>query len=137
MFYYSLGIQEAIQQVVNKVSIILTNKGTSVPYLENACCNEGSINTYDYFVDGNNLIEKLRNKEPLFAGIIGYEETVIPQIQNAVLSGQDIVLLGERGQAKSRLIRALVELLDEEIPFIKGCEINDDPFKSKSHRINV
>lgn len=76
----------------------------------------------------NNLIAKIRNKEPLFAGIIGYEETVIPQIQNAVLSGQDIVLLGERGQAKSRLIRALIELLDEEIPFIKGCEINDDPF---------
>ena len=53
---------------------------------------------------------------------------MIPQIQNAVLSGQDIVLLGERGQAKSRLIRALVELLDDEIPVMEGCEINDDPF---------
>ena len=75
----------------------------------------------------NNLINKMRSKEQLFKGIIGYEETVIPQIQNAVLSGQDIVLLGERGQAKSRLIRALVELLDDEIPVIEGCEINDDP----------
>ena len=74
-----------------------------------------------------NLINKMRAKETLFPGIIGYENTVIPQLQNAILSGQDIILLGERGQAKSRLIRALVELLDEEIPVIANCEINDDP----------
>ena len=57
MFYYSLGIQEEIQKVVNKVSIILTNKGTTVPYLENACCNEGTFDTYNYFVEGAPLIK--------------------------------------------------------------------------------
>ena len=75
-----------------------------------------------------NLIGKVRAKEELFPGIIGYDQTVIPQIENAILAGQDIILLGERGQAKSRLIRALVNLLDYEIPYIAGCEINDDPF---------
>lgn len=76
-----------------------------------------------------NLIRKIRNKEELFPGIIGYEDTVIPQIENAILSGQDIIFLGERGQAKTRLIRSLVYLLDEKIPAIAGCEINDNPFK--------
>lgn len=76
----------------------------------------------------NNLIEKIRQGEELFPGIIGYEETVVPQLQNAILSGQDVIFLGERGQAKSRLIRSLVSLLDEEIPVIAGCEINDNPF---------
>jgi magnesium chelatase subunit I len=75
-----------------------------------------------------NLIEKMRRREPLFQGIIGYDDTVIPHLQNAILAGQDIIFLGERGQAKSRLIRSLVELLDEEIPIIAGCEINDNPF---------
>src|SRR5258708_898566 len=75
-----------------------------------------------------NLIRKLRADEELFPGIIGYEETVIPQVENAILSGQDIVLLGERGQAKTRIARSLVNLLDEEAPAIAGCEINDDPF---------
>ncbi len=75
-----------------------------------------------------NLIEKMRKGEELFPGIIGYENTVIPQLENAVLSGQDIILLGERGQAKSRLIRSLANLLDEEVPAITGCEINDSPF---------
>ena len=75
-----------------------------------------------------NLISKIRAKEELFPGIIGYDQTVIPQVENAILAGQDIILLGERGQAKSRLIRALVSLLDYEIPYIAGCEINDDPF---------
>ena len=75
-----------------------------------------------------NLIKKIVAKEDLFPGIIGYSESVIPQIENAVLAGQDIILLGERGQAKSRIIRALVDLLDEEIPCIAGCEINDNPF---------
>lgn len=76
-----------------------------------------------------NLIEKLRKGERLFPGIIGYEDTVIPQIENAILAGQDIIFLGERGQAKSRLIRQLVSLLDEEVPVIAGCEINDNPYK--------
>jgi magnesium chelatase subunit I len=75
-----------------------------------------------------NLVKKIRSGEPLFPGIVGYEETVIPQIENAILSGQDIVLLGERGQAKTRIARSLVNLLDAEVPVIAGCEINDDPF---------
>jgi magnesium chelatase subunit I len=75
-----------------------------------------------------NLIEKVRRGEELFPGIIGFEDTVIPQIENAILSGQDIILLGERGQAKTRLIRSLVNLLDPEVPIIAGCEINDNPY---------
>ena len=75
-----------------------------------------------------NLIEKMRKGEELFPGIVGFEETVIPQLQNAILSGQDIIFLGERGQAKSRLIRSLVNLLDDEIPVIVGTEVNDNPF---------
>lgn len=76
-----------------------------------------------------NLIQKIKNGEELFPGIIGYENTVIPQIENAIISGQDIMFLGERGQAKSRLIRSLVNLLDQETPIIAGCEINDNPYK--------
>lgn len=75
-----------------------------------------------------NLIRKIKAKEELFPGIVGFEDTVIPQVENAILSGQDIIFLGERGQAKSRLIRNLVNLLDEEIPAIAGCEINDNPY---------
>src|SRR5947208_10851463 len=75
-----------------------------------------------------NLIQKIRRGEELFPGIIGYEETVIPQIENAILSGQDIIFLGERGQAKTRMARSLVNLLDEVVPVIAGCEINDHPF---------
>ncbi|MCI0440409.1 MAG: magnesium chelatase [Chloroflexi bacterium] len=76
----------------------------------------------------NNLIKKIESGEELFPGIIGFEETVIPQLENAILAGQDIILLGERGQAKSRLIRHIVSLLDDEIPYIAGCEVNDNPF---------
>lgn len=76
-----------------------------------------------------NLIGKLRRNEPIFPGIVGYEDTVIPQIESAVLAGHDIVLLGERGQAKTRIARALVGLLDETVPVISGCEINDSPFQ--------
>jgi magnesium chelatase subunit I len=75
----------------------------------------------------DNLVARLRRGDPLFPGIIGYEETVIPQIENAILSGHDLVFLGERGQAKTRMARLLVGLLDEEIPVVAGCEINDDP----------
>ncbi len=75
-----------------------------------------------------NLIKKIENGEELFPGIVGFDESVIPQLENAVLAGQDIILLGERGQAKSRLIRHLVSLLDAEIPVIAGCELNDNPF---------
>ena len=75
-----------------------------------------------------NLIEKLGKEEEIFPGIIGFEDTVTPQLENAILSGQDLILLGERGQAKSRLLRSLVNLLDEEIPYIAGCEIYDNPY---------
>ena len=76
-----------------------------------------------------NLMEKIRREEPVFPGIIGFEDTVVPQMENAILAGQDIILLGERGQAKSRLIRGLVGLLDEYVPRVSGCEINDDPYR--------
>src|SRR5436189_2723885 len=76
-----------------------------------------------------NLIQKIRRGEDIFPGIIGYEETVIPQVENAILSGQDIIFLGERGQAKTRMARNLVNLLDDVIPVIDGCEINDNPFE--------
>ena len=76
-----------------------------------------------------NLLTKIQSAEALFPGIIGYEETVLPQVENAVLSGHDLILLGERGQAKSRIARNLIHLLDEEVPAISGCEINDHPFK--------
>jgi len=75
-----------------------------------------------------NLIAKIRTGEPLFPGIYGYDDTVIPHVVNAILAGQDIIFLGERGQAKSRIIRSLVSLLDDEIPILAGCEIPEDPF---------
>src|SRR6266508_2441450 len=75
-----------------------------------------------------NLAEKITKDEELFPGIVGYEETVLPQIENALLSGQDIIFLGERGQAKTRMARLLTELLDDEVPALAGCEINDNPF---------
>src|SRR2546430_2080308 len=76
----------------------------------------------------DNLIARLKNGTGLFPGIVGYEESVLPQIENALLSGQDIVFLGERGQAKTRMARLLTELLDDEMPAVAGCEINDNPF---------
>jgi magnesium chelatase subunit I len=74
-----------------------------------------------------NLITKLRAGETLFPGIVGYDETVVPQLVNALLSRHNFILLGLRGQAKTRLLRALVTLLDDDIPVLTGCEINDDP----------
>ncbi len=75
-----------------------------------------------------NLIQKIRAGEDVFPGIVGYDDTVVPQLQNAILSGQDIILLGERGQAKSRIIRSLTTLLDEWSPTLEGSEIPEDPF---------
>jgi len=75
-----------------------------------------------------NLIAKIRAEEVVFPGIVGFDQTVIPQIENAILAGQDIILLGERGQAKSRIIRSMTNLLDESIPKVAGCEINDNPY---------
>jgi magnesium chelatase subunit I len=76
-----------------------------------------------------NLICKLERKEPLFPGIVGYDDTVVPQIMNAVLSKHNFILLGLRGQAKTRLIRMLVTLLDPYIPYVTGCEIHDHPLQ--------
>lgn len=75
-----------------------------------------------------NLVDKLRKKEEVFPGIIGYEKTVIPQVVNAILAKHDIIFLGLRGQAKTKMARMLVDLLDEFTPIIKGSEINDNPF---------
>ena len=75
----------------------------------------------------DNLIAKLRRREPLFPGVHGYDDTVVPQLVNAILSEHSFILLGLRGQAKTRLIRALTSLLDDAIPVVPGSEINDDP----------
>ncbi|MGZ6826238.1 MAG: sigma 54-interacting transcriptional regulator [Mycobacteriales bacterium] len=75
-----------------------------------------------------NLLVRLASGEPTFPGILGYDETVLPEVERALLAGHDLVLLGERGQGKTRLIRTLVGLLDEWTPVIAGCEINDHPY---------
>ena len=79
-----------------------------------------------------NLVGRLRRGESLLPGIIGYDETVLPQVENAILAGQDIILLGERGQAKSRIARSLVGLLDEWMPGVAGAELHDDPLRPVS-----
>src|ERR1700754_4714301 len=79
-----------------------------------------------------NLIARLKNKQNVFEGIWGYEETVIPDLERAILAGHDINLLGLRGQAKTRLARLMVHLLDEYIPIVEGSELNDDPFQPLS-----
>lgn len=79
-----------------------------------------------------NLLAKLRTGEPLFPGIIGYDETVIPQIQNAILSRHDMLFLGLRGQGKTRMLRMLINFLDPLIPIVAGSEINDDPLRPLS-----
>jgi len=76
----------------------------------------------------DNLVAKLRQPGPIFPGIIGYDDTVVPQIVNAVLSRHNFILLGLRGQAKSRILRALSTLLDPQLPYIAGCEIHDNPY---------
>jgi magnesium chelatase subunit I len=79
-----------------------------------------------------NLIRKLKANEPIFDGILGYEETVVPQVQNAILSKHDMLFLGLRGQAKTRMLRQLTHLLDAAIPIIAGSEVNDDPLRPLS-----
>ena len=76
-----------------------------------------------------NLLRKLQAREPIFPGIVGYDDSVVPQLVNAVLSRHNMILLGLRGQAKSRILRSLTSLLDAGTPMIAGCEINDDPFR--------
>jgi magnesium chelatase subunit I len=89
-----------------------------------------------------NLIARLRDKKPLdknpiFAGIVGYEDTVVPQVVNAILSRQNFILLGLRGQAKSRILRALSGLLDANTPYVAGCEIRDNPYKPLCRRCKI
>ena len=79
-----------------------------------------------------NLISRLKKKENTFSGIIGYEDSVIPDVERALLSKHNILFLGLRGQAKTRMARQMIELLDEYIPYIAGSEINDDPLKPVS-----
>ena len=76
-----------------------------------------------------NLLNRLRARERILPGIIGYDQSVLPEIENGVLAGHHMIFLGERGQAKSRLIRLLADLLDERVAAVKGCEINDDPYR--------
>lgn len=82
----------------------------------------------------NNAVVRISRREQLFSGVLGYEETVMPQLENALLAGHDIVFLGERGQAKTRIMRSLIALLDEWMPIISGSEINDDPYAPVSRQ---
>ncbi|MEM7338334.1 MAG: sigma 54-interacting transcriptional regulator [Actinomycetota bacterium] len=79
-----------------------------------------------------NAVARIRSGQPLFPGVLGYEDTVLPQLEHAVLAGHDVVFLGERGQAKTRMIRSLTGLLDEWMPIVAGSEINDDPYNPVS-----
>lgn len=100
--------------------------------------NLGELSKSDYFSKRNrsvrdeirqNLMARMSAGEDLFPGIVGYEDTVSPQIVNALLSRHHFILLGLRGQAKTRILRGLVRFLDEEIPAVEGCEIHDDPYR--------
>ena len=75
-----------------------------------------------------NLLARLASGRGIMPGIVGYEESVVPAIENAIVAGQDLVFLGERGQAKTRMARLLVDLLDEWLPVVRGGELNDDPY---------
>src|SRR3712207_2649644 len=75
-----------------------------------------------------NAVARIASGQPLFERVLGYEDTVMPQLENALLAGHDVIFLGERGQAKPRMIRSLVGLLDEWMPVVAGSEINDAPY---------
>ena len=75
-----------------------------------------------------NLVRMLKNKEPVFSSLIGYDDTVLPGMINAILCGHNVIILGERGQGKSRIVRSMVDFLDDEIPTVAGCPMNDNPF---------
>src|SRR5919106_86925 len=79
-----------------------------------------------------NAVARIANGESLVEGVLGYEDTVLPQLENALLAGHDVIFLGERGQAKTRMIRSLTDLLDEWLPIVAGSEINDDPYRPVS-----
>ena len=85
-----------------------------------------------------NAVARIAAGEQLFAGVLGYEDTVMPQLENALLAGHDVIFLGERGQGKTRMIRSLTGLLDEWMPIVEGSEINDDPYNPVSrHAIEL
>jgi len=84
-----------------------------------------------------NAIARVADGRQLVERVIGYEETVLPQLENALIAGHDVIFLGERGQAKTRMIRSMVELLDEWMPIVAGSEINDDPYAPISHHARV
>ena len=85
----------------------------------------------------DNVIRRIADGKPIVDGVVGYDNTVLPQLENAFLAAHDVILLGERGQAKTRMIRSLVELLDEWMPVVAGSEINDDPYSPVSHHARV
>ena len=84
-----------------------------------------------------NAIARIAEGKQLVDGVIGYEDTVLPQLENALIAGHDVIFLGERGQAKTRMIRWLTELLDEWMPIVSGSEINDDPYNPVSHHARM
>ncbi len=84
-----------------------------------------------------NAVRRIAAGEPVVEGVVGYEDTVLPQLENALLASHDVIFLGERGQAKTRMIRSLVGLLDEWMPIVAGSEINDDPFQPVSHHARM
>ncbi len=84
-----------------------------------------------------NALRRIAAGEPLVDGVVGYEDTVLPQLENALVAGHDVIFLGERGQAKTRMIRGLTALLDEWMPIVAGSEINDDPFRPVSHHARM
>src|SRR5215472_16568412 len=85
----------------------------------------------------NNLICKIQRGEAMFPGILGYEDTVVPQVVNAILSRHNCILLGLRGQAKTRLIRMLTTLFDAWLPYVAGCEIHDSPYEPICRRCRM
>ncbi|MEX1145011.1 MAG: magnesium chelatase [Acidimicrobiia bacterium] len=84
-----------------------------------------------------NAVRRISESQPVVDGLIGYDDTVLPQLENALLASHDVIFLGERGQAKTRMIRSLVGLLDEWMPIIAGSEINDDPYEPISHHARL
>src|SRR5260370_25571107 len=84
-----------------------------------------------------NALARISSGKPLVDGVIGFDDTVLPQLENALLAGHDVIFLGERGQAKTRMIRSLTALLDEWLPIVAGSEINDDPYDPVSHHARM
>ena len=84
-----------------------------------------------------NAVRRIAERKPVVDGVLGYDDTVLPQLENALLASHDVIFLGERGQAKTRMIRSLVDLLDEWMPIVAGSEINDDPYNPISHHARV